>query len=109
MEKVDRGELTYAEFTAYVDGLLQDHSSHTVAAFMGWSYVPTPQEVFFYHEMYAQAAMNRGKHQPKPPRIERPWESGQRPMSEPKYDPDRAKRRERLNERLGLAKPDQAA
>ena len=75
MDRIDRQELSYTELTALVDGLVDDHTSHTFASLAGWSYVPSPAEVEFYNGLDAKLAMNRRKNQPTPPRIKRPWET----------------------------------
>lgn len=102
MDRIDRQELTYAELTALIDGLLDDRTSHTFAAVAGWSYVPSPQEVSFYDELDVKLAMNRGKNQPRPPRTKRPWEQ-ERKRDVPVTSVESVQRRERLNARLGLA------
>lgn len=102
MDRIDRQELTYSELTALVDGLINDHTSHTFASVMEWAYVPSPAEVAFYDELDVKIAMNRGKNQPRPKRTERPWEKSRPKDHTPRYDPEREKRRERLNERLGI-------
>lgn len=101
MDRIDREELTYSELTALVDGLINDHTSHTFASVAGWSYVPSPAEVAFYDELDVKLAMNRGKNQPMPPRTKRPWESGE-PIRSTKPDPGREERRNKLAEHLGL-------
>lgn len=82
-----------------MNGLLDDHTSHTFAAVAGWSYVPSPQEVAFYDELDVKIAMNRGKNQPAPPRTKRPWEQARK---EPRRDDGHAARLERLKMRLGI-------
>lgn len=104
VERVDRGGLSWRELQALVDGLLDDHSSHTFASVMGWAYVPTPAEVQFYDELDVKLAMNRGRNQPAPPRTKRPWEMAKPSFVPPKpRDGDAAARRELLNERLGIS------
>ncbi len=84
---------------ALIDGLLDDHSSHTFASVMEWAYVPTPAEVQFYDELDVKIAMNRGKNQPAPPRTIRPREQAR---NTPRRDPEHDARLERLKARLGI-------
>lgn len=102
MDRIDRQELAYSEITALIDGLLDDHSSHTFASVAGWSYVPSPDEVAFYDGIDVKLAMNRGKNQPMPQRVKRPWESARpKETTAPGASAD-LERRERLKARLGL-------
>lgn len=101
MERIDRGELTYTTLIALVEGLLDDHTSHTVASAEGWSYVPSAEEVFFYNELDVQIASNRRKNQPTPQPVKRPWEQP-RTRSIAAQDPEHAARLDRLKQRLGL-------
>lgn len=88
--------------TALVDGLMSDHTSHTFASAAGWSYVPSAEEVFFYNEIDVKAIMNRGKNQPAPRPVKRPWEQP-RASAVAARDPDHDARLERLKQRLGLS------
>lgn len=99
VERIDRQELTWRQMSALVAGLMSDHSSHTFASVMGWSYVPTPAEVQFYNELDVKIAMNRGKNQPAPSRTKRPWEQAQVSV---RRDPEHGARLERLKARLGI-------
>ncbi len=101
MDRVDRGELTYATLIALVEGLLNDHTSHTIASVEGWSYVPSAEEVFFYNEIDVKAIMNRGKNQPAPRPVKRPWEQPKASAVSAR-DPEHEARLERLKLRLGL-------
>ena len=42
VERIDREELSWQAVTALIDGLIDDHTSHTFASVAGWSYVPSP-------------------------------------------------------------------
>lgn len=103
LERIDRQELTWSQTVALVDGLMDDHSSHTFASAAEWSYVPTPAEVQFYDELDVKLAMNRGKNQPTPPRVKRPWEEKPVKRAMSRRDPEESARRAKLNERLGLS------
>ncbi len=87
---------------ALVDGLMSDHTSHTFASAAGWSYVPSAEEVFFYNEIDVKAMMNRGRNQPAPHPVKRPWEQSKTRVKA-SNDPEHAQRLERLKRRLGLA------
>lgn len=102
LELVDRQELSWQQFISLITGLLNDHTSHTVASVEGWSYVPTAEEVFFYNELDVKAMMNRRRNQPAPQPVKRPWEQA-KPSVRHLADPDHAQRLERLKQRLGLA------
>ena len=102
VERIDREELSWQETVALIDGLMQDHTSHTFASAAGWSYVPSPSEVHFYDELDVKLSMNRGKNQPMPQRTKRPWETPKRREVIPAHRGDTEARRERLRERLGL-------
>lgn len=106
MERIDRGELTYTTLIALIEGLLDDHTSHTVASAEGWSYVPSPEEVFFYNELDVKIASNRGKNQPAPQPVKRPWEQP-KVSSRAAHDPEHDARLDRLKQRLGLT-PEEA-
>lgn len=81
---------------------MSDHTSHTYASAAGWSYVPSAEEVFFYNELDVKAMMNRGKNQPTPQPVKRPWE--QPLVRSPQHqDPEHRARLERLQKRLGLS------
>lgn len=102
VDRIDRQELSWEQMTALIDGLVDDHSSHTFASLAGWSYVPTPEEVAFYNDLDVKLSMNRGKNQPQPQPVKRPWEQGRARAVVPRNDPETLKRRQHLNERLGL-------
>lgn len=102
VDRIDREELSWEQLMALVDGILNDHTSHTHASLAGWSYVPAPDEVAFYNELDVKLAMNRGKNQPMPQPVKRPWEQGKPKAVLPRNDAAARKRRERLNERLGI-------
>lgn len=101
VERLDREELNYSETVALVDGLLDDPTSHTFASVAGYSYVPSAEEVFFWNRLDAERSMNRGKNQPVPQRLARPWEKPKEKTPMP-VSPESRARRERLNKRLGL-------
>lgn len=103
VDRIDREEISWEQLTALIDGLMSDHSSHTYAAASGWAYVPAPAEVAFYDELDVKLAMNRGKNQPVPARVKRPWEEKRAAAVVPRNDPETLARRDRLNERLGLS------
>lgn len=103
VERIDREELSWQAVTALIDGLIDDHTSHTFASVAGWSYVPSPQEVAFYDELDVKLAMNRGKNQPMPQRVKRPWETPRVNQVTPRSDAESRDRRARLNERLGIS------
>lgn len=103
MDRIDRQELSWQQMTAMIDGLMDDHTSHTFASAAGWSYVPSAEEVFFYNELDVKLAMNRGKNQPAPPPTPRPWEKKRDRFVAPQSDPEKLKRRDALMKRLGLA------
>lgn len=102
VERIDREELSWQTFTALINGLMDDHTSHTFASAADWSYRPAPEEVAFYNDLDVRLAMNRGKHQPMPQPVKRPWEQGKQKPVLPKNTAESRARRERLNERLGL-------
>lgn len=84
-----------------MSGLLDDHTSHTFAAAAGWGYVPSANEVMFYNELDVKLAMNRGKNQPMPQPVKRPWEQS-RPVASVARNPDHDARLDRLKQRLGI-------
>lgn len=100
VSSIDDESLGWQEITALIDGLIDDHTSHTFAACAGWSYVPSPAEVQFYNELDVKLAMNRGKNQPKPPAVKRPWEAPRNTDVVPSRQS--VERRELLKARLGL-------
>lgn len=100
--RIDRQEISWQTMVALIDGLMSDHTSHVFASAAGWSYVPSPAEVQFYDELDVKLAMNRGKHQPVPKRVERPWEQVKPINALPRNDVETQSRRSKLNERLGL-------
>ncbi|WP_053386249.1 hypothetical protein [Leucobacter japonicus] len=102
VDRIDRQELSWEQMMALVDGILNDHTSHTFASLAGWSYVPSPDEVAFYNDLDVKLVMNRGKNQPMPQPVDRPWERGKPKAVLPRNDSESRARRERLNERLGL-------
>ncbi|UOQ57247.1 hypothetical protein MUN78_16580 [Leucobacter allii] len=81
---------------------MSDHTSHTFASAAGWAYVPSAEEVAFYNDLDVKLAMNRGKNQPLPQPVKRPWEQAQPKAIVPRNDPETRKRRQALNERLGI-------
>ena len=83
-----------------MNGLLNDPTSHTVAAVEGWAYVPSAEEVFFYNELDVKAIMNRGKNQPAPQPVKRPWLTPR--VSAKARDPEHDGRLDRLKQRLGI-------
>lgn len=101
LEKIDNGLMAWSTLTALVDGLVDDHTSHTFASLAGWSYVPSPAEVQFYNELDVKIAMNRGKNQPVPAPVKRPWEKRKLEVSN-RFDPGSTARRAKLNAMLGL-------
>ena len=103
VEKIDREELSWQETVALIGGLIDDHTSHTFASVTGWAYVPSPEEVAFYDDLDVRIAMNRGKHQPMPQPVKRPWEQAKVREVLPRNDAETVKRRHALNERLGIA------
>ena len=80
---------------------MNDHMSHTFASTQGWSYVPSAEEFFFYNELDVKALMNRGKNQPSPQPVKRPWEQP-RENAPVRQDPEHQARLERLQMRLGI-------
>lgn len=102
VERIDRQEISWEQLTALVDGFMSDHTSHTYASAAGWAYVPDPAEVAFYDELDVKLLMNRGKNQPAPQRVKRPWEHKPAAQVTPRRDPETLARRDRLNVRLGL-------
>ncbi len=102
VERIDRQEISWQQMTALIDGLMDDHTSHTFASAAGWSYVPSPAEVAFYDELDVKLAMNRGRNQPAPPRTKRPWETPKQGLVVPRTDAEKHARRQSLNERLGI-------
>lgn len=102
VERIDREGVPWQTFTALVDGLMDDHTSHTFASAAGWAYRPAPEEVAFYNDLDVRLAMNRGKHQPMPQPVKRPWEQGKQASVLPKNTAESRARRDRLNERLGI-------
>lgn len=109
VDRIDRQELSWQQMTAMIDGLMDDHTSHTFASAAGWAYVPSAEEVFFYNELDVKLAMNRGKNQPAPPPTPRPWEKKRDRFVAPTVDPQSRKRRDALMKRLGLAGPQDEA
>lgn len=103
VDRIDRQEISWEQLTALIDGLMNDHTSHTYASAAGWAYVPDPAEVAFYDELDVKLLMNRGKNQPAPQRVKRPWEQKSKAQVAPRRDPETLARRERLNARLGLS------
>lgn len=99
LERIDRGELAPFVIMSILNGLFEDHSTHTYASVMEWAYVPTPAEVAFYDELDVKIAMNRGKNQPAAPRTKRPWEQAQ---VSARRDPEHDARLERLKARIGI-------
>lgn len=104
VERIDREELPWSQMAALIDGLMNDHTSHTFASAAGWAYVPSPEEVAFYNDLDVRLAMNRGKNQPLPQPVKRPWEQARPKTVVPRNDAETQKRRQALNERLGLEK-----
>lgn len=102
VDRIDREELSWEPMMALIDGILNDHTSHTHASLAGWAYVPSADEIFFYNELDVKLAMNRGRNQPMPQPVKRPWEQGKPDSVLPRNDAESRARRELLNERLGL-------
>lgn len=87
--------------SALVGGLMSDHTSHTFASAAEWAYVPSPAEVAFYDELDVKLAMNRGKNQPVPAPVKRPWHA--KPVVAKPRDPEHDARLARLQQRLGIS------
>jgi len=89
-------------------GLLRDPWSHTGAALAGWAYVPDPVEAATLNLVDAYRLMNHAKGKVRPSPLPRPWATT-RKASDPTRvrvpDPERATRRARLAERLGVPAP----
>lgn len=103
---IDREEIDTATLTALIGGLLRDRHSHVFAATAGWAYVPSPVEAAFYDYLDVKIAAGRGKNQPIPQPVKRPWEHA--PPLEPSRDPEHLQRIEKLNARFGLSLPSHA-
>lgn len=104
VDRIDREEIPWSQMVALIDGLMNDHTSHTFASVAGWAYVPSPEEVAFYNDVDVRLAMNRGKNQPMPQPVKRPWEQGKAKSVLPRNDAETRTRRQLLNERLGLGR-----
>jgi len=87
--------------------LLRDPWSHLNASLANFRYVPSPVDAAFFNWVDAYQVMNRGKGKVRPPALPRPWApTGAAPDATRArvVDPERAERRARLADRLGLAR-----
>lgn len=99
-EELRSGRRGWREVWWIVSEILRDPYSHIQHSLAGSRFVPTPTDVGFFNWLDARQQMARGKGQIAPPPVERPW-VGVREYT-PRADPDRARRRAFLRERLGL-------
>lgn len=103
VDDVYAGRIAWNTVAGIVAEILRDPYSHLTAAVNGWSFVPSPMDVFFLNWVDAQASMHHQKGKVKPAPVKRPWEQAHRPRpTVVADDPERSMRRAALAERLGL-------